>query len=125
METVLVVDDDEQVLRLVDRVLSRAGYEVRRARDGAEGLQLAEAHRPDLIVLDLKMPVMDGPAFRQEQLRRPALARIPVLVLSGRPNDDHIAELLGVPRISKPFQMHELLATVRLLCGGEKPRSAD
>jgi DNA-binding response OmpR family regulator len=125
METVLVVDDDEHVLRLVDRVLSRAGYEVCRARDGAEGLQLAEAHPPDLIVLDLKMPVMDGPAFRQEQLRRPALARIPVLVLSGRPNDDHIAELLGVPRISKPFQMHELLSTVRLLCGGDKPRPLD
>jgi DNA-binding response OmpR family regulator len=125
METVLVVDDDEHVLRLVERVLSRAGYDVHRARDGAEGLQLAESHRPDLIVLDLKMPVMDGPTFRQEQLRRPALARIPVLVLSGRPNDDHIAELLGVPRISKPFEMHELLSTVRLLCASGRPRPVE
>jgi two-component system KDP operon response regulator KdpE len=125
METVLVVDDDEHVLRLVDRVLTRAGYEVQSARDGAEALRLAEARRPDLIVLDLKMPVMDGPTFRQEQLRRPALARVPVLVLSGRPNDDHIAELLGVPRISKPFEMHDLLSTVRRLCTGDKPRAVD
>ena len=81
---VMVVDDDEDWRELVVQFLSEAGFEAVGARHGREALARIGngARRPDLILLDLEMPVMSGWEFRREQLRDPALAGVPVLVAS-------------------------------------------
>lgn len=112
---VLVVDDETDLRRLTADVLLCNGYEVVQAGHGQEAIvQLCE-HSPDLVVLDLNMPVMDGWQFRAEQLRLPDghLTAIPVLLLTGedRP-DDQVATLQAVGLIKKPFEPDELLSAI-------------
>ena len=78
---ILVVDDDEDLLTLVAMVLSDEGYTVATARDGLEGLREVEHEMPDLILLDMKMPVMNGWRFASE-LRARYPRRAPIVVLS-------------------------------------------
>ncbi len=84
---ILVIEDDGDMRALMVEALSREGHVVEDASDGVEGLQCAREHRPDLILLDLMMPTMDGWAFLDEQKRDPRLADIPVAILSGCPED--------------------------------------
>src|SRR5881392_3915466 len=81
---VLVVEDDEDIRDSLVEFLGDEGYEARGAGNGREALSLlaAIAPPPCLIILDLMMPVMDGRTFREEQLRRPDVADIPVIVIS-------------------------------------------
>lgn len=112
---VLVVDDEEQIRRAVGRALSTRGYEVLEAGDGEEALALAAASQPDLVVLDLNLPVLDGLAVC-ERLRRTSL--VPILVLSVREEEtDKVAALdLGADDyLTKPFGIEELMARVRAL----------
>jgi CheY-like chemotaxis protein len=111
---VLVVEDEDAVGQIVVDTLADEGYEVRRARNGREGLELLDDWRPDVILLDLMMPVMDGWAFRAEQCRRggPAAA-VPVVVISGtRDARARAADLGAVAAITKPFDLDEVVATV-------------
>ena len=85
---VLVVDDERDVQALVRLVLERQGYDVDAASDGREALAKIEARRPDLVLLDLMMPVMNGWQFRAKQLQDPALAEIPVIVMSASDDED-------------------------------------
>ena len=114
---VLVVDDEPSVAQVVVDALADEGYEVRWAANGREALAVLGAWLPDLIVLDLMMPVMDGRAFRAAQRRLPgAAARVPVLVLSGMREARATAEALGAAALTKPFDLDDLVATVdRLL----------
>jgi CheY-like chemotaxis protein len=114
---VLVVDDDTVLRRLTVDVLSCNGYEVLQARDGKEAIAQLCEHSPDLVVLDLNMPVMDGWQFRAEQLRLPDghLTAIPVLVLTGEDGlDDHVGMLKAVALIKKPFDADELLNAIQM-----------
>lgn len=79
---ILVVEDNAANLELVRYLLASAGYEVLLARDGAQGLDMAQRVQPDLIVSDLQMPVMDGYALIEALQRAPACAHIPVLALT-------------------------------------------
>ncbi|MET0403274.1 MAG: response regulator [Cystobacter sp.] len=110
MSKLLIVDDEVAILEALTDILSVEGYEVATAANGAEGLQQVGRNRPDLILLDLMMPVMDG----QEMLRRlkddPALRTIPVVVMSaGRVTK---AELQGSQFLAKPFELDDLLETI-------------
>ena len=110
MSKLLIVDDEVAILEALTDILSVEGYEVATAANGAEGLKRAGEARPDLILLDLMMPVMDG----QEMLRRlkesPDLRSIPVVVMSaGRVTK---AELQGSRFLAKPFELDDLLDTV-------------
>ncbi|HEY0093927.1 MAG TPA: response regulator [Archangium sp.] len=110
MSKLLIVDDEVAILEALTDILSVEGYEVATAANGAEGLKRAGEDRPDLILLDLMMPVMDG----QEMLRRikesPELRSIPVVVMSaGRVTK---AELQGSRFLAKPFELDDLLDTV-------------
>jgi CheY-like chemotaxis protein len=80
---ILIVDDDSDTREGLSLAMEAAGYSVRTARDGVEALKVLRQCRPDLILLDLVMPTMDGWTFRMQQLRDPALADIPVVVLAG------------------------------------------
>jgi two-component system KDP operon response regulator KdpE len=112
---VLVVDDEEQIRRAVGRALTARGYVVEMAADGGEALATARISAPDLVVLDLNLPVVDGLSVCR-QLR--AWSAVPILVLSVREEEaDKVAALdLGADDyLTKPFGIDELMARVRAL----------
>lgn len=108
--SILLVEDDEIVRRAIHMVLEWEGYDVQCASNGQEALDVLRAgYRPALILLDVLMPVLDGEEFRQEQLRDPRLASIPVIVVSAA----HFAEAISaVHHIRKPFEVQELLEAI-------------
>lgn len=110
-KTILVVDDDLEIGNMVEEVLHRAGYGVRRAYSGTEALLLLGQSRPDLILLDLMLPGLSG-----EELL-PKLAGIPVIVVSAKAGvEDKVKLLLGgaADYMTKPFNTKELLARIEV-----------
>lgn len=121
---VLVVDDEAQIRHAVRRALRARGYEVALAADGDRALAEAEDFGPDLVVLDLNLPAMDGLEVCR-RLRR--WSAVPILVLSVREDEaDKVAALdLGADDyLTKPFGVDELLARVRALLRRSEPRDA-
>lgn len=115
----MIVDDDDDIRMAVQIVLETYGYRPITASDGVEALdQLRAGERPCLIILDLMMPGMDGQQFREAQLDDPALAPIPVVVLSGDYKLDERAAEMGVEGLRKPIQLPKLLAKIEQFCGG-------
>jgi two-component system response regulator MprA len=116
MIAVLVVDDDAPILRMLERTLTAEGYEVETAADGGAALAAVERAVPDVVVLDVAMPGLDGLAVCR-RLRRAGLA-VPVLLLTARDSvSDRVAGLdAGADDyLVKPFAPEELLARVRAL----------
>jgi len=113
--TVLVVDDDPDILEALSEILEAEGFEIRRARNGKEALERLEPDAPQLILLDLMMPVMDGWEFAQRMRQRPPeIARIPIIVLSADRNvGSKAADLGAVGHLAKPFELNDLLELVR------------
>jgi CheY-like chemotaxis protein len=117
---VLVVEDDSDIRESVVEILADEGYDVSAAGDGRQALELlrSSAPRPDLILLDLMMPVMNGFQFREEQLKDPELARIPVLVVTADANARAKAEALGAAGfVQKPLKIQPLLDIIEELTG--------
>ena len=113
---ILVVDDEPDLRQLTADLLISDGFDVVIAQHGREALERLGDHRPDLVLLDLNMPVMDGWQFRAEQRRllEPDLVNIPVLILSGAEGaDQHAATLEAIGAIEKPFDPDQLLNAVR------------
>jgi CheY-like chemotaxis protein len=113
--TVLVVDDDPNIRLMLEEVLRDEGYGVRVASNGREALEKVEDEQPDLILLDLMMPVMDGRQFCQEFAPRQETAeqRVPVLVISAERGGREEARALGVDGyLTKPFDLDDLLNEV-------------
>ena len=110
---ILVVDDEADLVNLLRIKLQAEGYQVSSARDGAQALQVVEEHCPDLILLDLMMPDMDG----WEACRRiRELADIPIIMLTALSGDVSVArglEMGADDYLTKPFSLMELLARVR------------
>ena len=118
---VLVVDDDNEIRETMVEVLNDEGYEAVGASDGIEALeQLRDpADRWCLVLLDLMMPNMDGRAFRAEQLMDPAIAPIPVVIVSAMNDVATTAEELQVAaHMTKPIPLRELIRMVRQFCAG-------
>jgi len=114
---ILVVDDDPEILETVRFALSSQGYKVQTARDGNQGLAMAETETPDLIILDLMMPRRSG-FLVLEKLRETEMAPPRVIVITANEGERHqnYAELLGVDRyLRKPFPMERLLTLVQVL----------
>jgi CheY-like chemotaxis protein len=114
-DTILVVEDNDALRRLLETLLRGAGYALATASDGRQALgYLARAELPCLILLDLRMPVLDGWGFRREQLRDPRLAAIPVIVVA---TDADAARDAGwfdaAAYLLKPVAIEELLRVVR------------
>ncbi|HEY5847273.1 MAG TPA: response regulator [Microlunatus sp.] len=113
MTSVLAVDDDPAILRTLSINLRARSYEVQTAADGRSALQILAEEEPDVIILDLGLPDMDGIAVLR-QLR--SARQTPVVVLSARQESDDIVEALDEGAddyVTKPFGMEELLARVR------------
>jgi CheY-like chemotaxis protein len=122
--TILVVDDDAAVVRPLARFLELEGFTPVTATNGLEALTyLRGGGGASVIVLDLRMPVMDGWAFRREQLRDPALARIPVVVLTGA-DQDRVSELLAAATFQKPYHLADVTTAIRQLTDSAPPPSS-
>ncbi|MGH8801878.1 MAG: hybrid sensor histidine kinase/response regulator [Casimicrobiaceae bacterium] len=117
---VMVVDDSLTVRKFTTRFLTREGFEVVSARDGVEGLQLLAERLPDVILLDIEMPRMDGFEFAKSAKGNPRTARIPIVMITSRTADKHRnrAIELGVDAfLGKPYQEDELLRNLRGMVG--------
>jgi CheY-like chemotaxis protein len=114
-KSVLVVEDDVAIRAALCELLEFEGYQVHQAIDGKQALDiLRRGLRPDLILLDLMMPVMSGSRFREEQMNDPAISHIPVVVLSADSNIKNVSEKLRIDRfLRKPVNLDELLATIQ------------
>lgn len=110
----MIVEDDERIQRLVELVLRGEGYSVLQAGDGRRALEIIDSDKPDLILLDLMLPVLDGWAFRERMLQKPSTAAIPVILISAVRNLPETARELSVAGyLSKPFEIEELVRSVR------------
>jgi DNA-binding response OmpR family regulator len=112
--TVLVVDDEPTIVEIVGRYLERAGFEALQAMDGPEALRLADLHRPDLVVLDLMLPGLDGIEVMRRLHERPG-KRVAVILLTARGEEND--RLSGLRHgaddyVVKPFSPAELVARV-------------
>ena len=116
---ILLVEDCYTARELMSLILGEDGYMVSTAANGAEAIErLRTSDRPDLILLDLRMPVMDGWTLREELKRDPKLSGIPVVVLSGVGQSGEQPACLEATRfLHKPIEPDELLLTVRQCCG--------
>ena len=109
---VLVVDDDPDILATVEQILEIEGYAVLSARNGAEALSVLESSRPDVIILDLMMPVMDGWEFRRRLDGHPASATPIIVVSADRDIARKAATIQANGYIAKPFDLDDLLREV-------------
>jgi DNA-binding response OmpR family regulator len=121
---VLVVDDDALIRDTLATALGDEGYAVRVASDGRAALNTMGHWRPDVIVLDLMMPVMDGPAFRAAQRSTADTALIPVIILSAAHEVNQRAAALDPAAVfAKPFDLNDLIDAIERLLG-ERAASA-
>lgn len=117
---VLLVDDEPDILKTVVFRLKKAGYQIITAEDGKTGLELARREKPDLILLDLTLPVMDGCEVCQRLKSDDNFKKIPVIFLTASMVDkitDKIKEFSVEDYIIKPFESEELLNKVRKYIG--------
>jgi len=118
---ILIVEDDSDLRDMMSQLLTLEGYEPASAANGREALEyLREGHAPELILLDLMMPIMDGWEFRREQERDPDLARVPVVVLSAL-DEQRAGDLRALAFLKKPLDFDRLLSLVRQYCSKPEP----
>jgi len=111
-QRILVVDDDPAILDFVSLALADEGYEVRAAADGRSALELIDQWAPDLILLDMRMPIMDGWEFAKAYAARPG-PHAPIVVLTAAQDAAGLArEIQAVDYVAKPFSLDDLLRVV-------------
>jgi DNA-binding response OmpR family regulator len=117
---VLAADDDEDILALLAFRLERSGYSVLQARDGEEALELAREKKPDLAVLDVTMPKLDGFELTRRLRAEEVTRRMPIILLTARTQDADVErgfETGADDYIRKPFSPQELSARVHAILG--------
>jgi two-component system, OmpR family, alkaline phosphatase synthesis response regulator PhoP len=113
---ILIVDDERDIIKAVTIRLQTGGYEVVYAYDGAQGVFMAHKEKPDLIILDIRMPAGDGFSIAERLKKTAQTSHIPILFLTGSPerNAEQKAQELGARfYIKKPYDPEELLDAVR------------
>lgn len=123
MADLVVVDDSADIACLVEAIMVAEGHSVRTAGDGAEGLKVLGERLPDLVIMDVEMPVLDGPgmAYRMlvEDLGKEC---VPIVIVSGAANLARIARGVGTPYVlAKPFDPDALLAVTALALAERRP----
>jgi CheY-like chemotaxis protein len=113
---VLIVEDDADLREMMAQLLSLEGFTAQTVANGRDALEYLEAgHHPEVILLDLMMPVMDGWEFRRRQRENPELAGVPVVVLSAL-DSSRAVDLDGAAFLKKPLDFDRLLSLVRHYC---------
>lgn len=116
---ILVVDDDPDIRMMLVDLLQSHNFAVRAAGNGSEALKLVNSTRPDLVILDQWMPILNGAGFVRELNQRHI--NVPILVMTAAPNPVQIAEELGAEDyVQKPFELFDLLDSVRRLCSDRR-----
>lgn len=115
---ILVVDDDESIREFVSVALADEGYRVLTAADGAAALELVRYQSPGVILLDMRMPIMDGWEFSRAYQRTPAPHAPIVVVTAARDAAARAAQIHADGYLAKPFDLEELLDIVERLAGG-------
>ena len=113
---VLVVDDQQANVRMVGALLARAGCQVLTALGGLEGLEQARAHKPDVVLLDMRMPGMDGFEVMAQLHSQPETRDLPVIFLTADDDRENLVRAFAsgaIDYVTKPFVAEELLARVR------------
>ena len=127
LKKVLIVDDDDEFARKVESVIEAHGFIAGRARNGAVALSAIEIERPDVILLDTVMPVMDGPQFLSALHEIPEARDIPVIVLSVRSDDTTVSAAWrggATLYLPKPVSWRELIAALRRVTAPQLARQA-
>ena len=122
---VLLVDDEDMLRRVMKDLLERDGYSVVEARDGVEALDQVDRHAPDVIVLDLNLPGLDGYGVLTHLRSRPTTAHIPVMVLTARGDEENevrVFEMGADDFLTKPFRARALSARVAAVLGRARKR---
>jgi DNA-binding response OmpR family regulator len=125
---ILVVDDEPDIRRLVCEALEASGYDVQNAADGTQAVRLASQYLPDLVLLDVMMPMADGFVVYKRLREKPAELRCPIIFLTARREiDDKLQgfEQGAADYITKPFHIRELLARVKVHLGDLGPAKGD
>ena len=120
MKKILVVEDTEDNRQILRDLLGMAGYDMIEAHDGAEGVAKAAEHRPDLILMDIQMPVMDGYEATRRIKANPELTAIPIIAVTSYAlsGDEQKARAAGCDAyIAKPYSPRQMLAKVREILG--------
>jgi CheY-like chemotaxis protein len=117
---VLIVDDDEDTRDMIAVLLEQAGYSVATAGNGREALERLKMLRPEMILLDVCMPEMDGAMFRQEQRRHWDWLHIPTIVMTGAA-DEPMLDIAVEQTLRKPVRGADLLAIVARHCTSRVP----
>jgi len=120
MKKILVVEDTEDNRQILRDLLGMAGYEMIEAHDGAEGVNQATTHKPDLILMDIQMPVMDGYEATRRIKANPELKGIPIVAVTSYAlsGDEEKARAAGCDGyIAKPYSPRQMLAKVREILG--------
>jgi CheY-like chemotaxis protein len=118
---VLVVDDSRTALLMETTILPKAEFEIVTANDGVEAIQKATTHSPDVILMDVNMPRLDGLSACRELKRNPSTREIPIILVTTRGEEEHLTNgyLAGCSDyITKPVDATELVAKVRNVVGG-------
>lgn len=117
---VLLVEDEEQLRRVMKDLLQREGYRVAEARDGIQALDEVDRFAPDVIILDLNLPGLDGYGVLQQLRSRPATREIPVMVLTAKGDEDNevrVFEMGADDFVTKPFRARSLTARIEAVLG--------
>ena len=121
---ILYVEDNMANRLLVQQILESVGYEVLEAVDGLNGINVAREQRPDLILMDIMLPGVDGGALIERLRKEPETSDLPIIAMSAsRTLRDRTAELQADALLSKPFDVDALLVQVSFLLNREKPES--
>ena len=116
LATVLVIEDDPFILTNTLEILELEGFTVIAAEDGAEGIERAQSHKPDLVLCDVLMPKLDGYGVLKALRASPDTSEIPLVFVSATPREDILAasiKLGASDYLSKPFRASDLLSVIR------------
>lgn len=119
MKKILVVDDERDIVEVIQMSLQKNGYSVETAYDGVEALEKIESDKPDLVVLDIMLPKLDGYSVNLKLKENPETENLPVIVITGR---GHLKELLQIREeitvsayLEKPFPLKLLVDKIKEL----------
>lgn len=127
-KNILIIEDEAHVRQMVARLLTKHDYDVREAVDGLDGLRALETYRPDLIIVDVMMPILDGLTFTKALKNRRETRGIPVIFLTAKSDPHTMIEGINVGAkfyVTKPFQIEDVLGKVRRVLeerGGHRMR---
>ena len=121
---ILIVEDDVDLRRMFKQALTLAGYDPIEAGDGMEALRILDSQRPDAVVLDLGLPIVDGHVVRQELAAQAHLRDIPVVIVTGLPGEHQALDVYCV--LHKPVSPEKLIQTLRscMASGSSSPATS-